>query len=330
MVHQLVESRPADDGSFTRIAVFALAVLLPVRMLSAKSFIVQDCDEVYNYWEPCYYLAHGSGFQTWEYSPQYAIRSWTWIAIHAIPIKILATFFGINKISQFVMLRALLASLAAAVDALLTAAIAKSRSRRDALIFITFAAASPGIFFSAASFLPATAAMLCCTVALATWLAQPNNAHTIIVTAAAVAFIAWPFAAALFAPILMSLLLTNSVHDKVPKKFQDTHSYLATATANFRVNAGKLLLAARPALIIFILFLAFDSLFYRKFEIVPWHIIAYNVLRNNSLLYGTEPASFFIKNLALNFNVALPLCLVSLPLIVSLFVSSFRSELTFG
>ena len=28
---------------------------------------VDDCDEVFNYWEPLHFLAHGSGMRTWEY-----------------------------------------------------------------------------------------------------------------------------------------------------------------------------------------------------------------------------------------------------------------------
>lgn len=35
---------------------------------------IADCDEVFNYWEPLHLLLYGSGFQTWEYSPLYAIR----------------------------------------------------------------------------------------------------------------------------------------------------------------------------------------------------------------------------------------------------------------
>jgi len=34
-------------------------------------------------------LVHGSGFQTWEYSPVYAIRSWAYVALHAAVIQVL-------------------------------------------------------------------------------------------------------------------------------------------------------------------------------------------------------------------------------------------------
>ena len=50
---------------------------------------IQDCDETFNYVEPLHYLLHGYGRQTWEYSPTYAIRSWTYIAMHALLLNLL-------------------------------------------------------------------------------------------------------------------------------------------------------------------------------------------------------------------------------------------------
>jgi hypothetical protein len=35
---------------------------------------------VYNYWEPLHFLLYGKGFQTWEYAPEYAIRSYAYVA----------------------------------------------------------------------------------------------------------------------------------------------------------------------------------------------------------------------------------------------------------
>lgn len=44
---------------------------------------------VFNYWEPLHYLYKGYGFQTWETSPQYAIRSWAYTILWLLPSKIL-------------------------------------------------------------------------------------------------------------------------------------------------------------------------------------------------------------------------------------------------
>ena len=47
----------------------------------------------------------------------------------------------------------------------------------------------------------------------------------------------------------------------------------------------------------------------------PWNLIKYNVFDSGkgSTLYGTEPWYFYLFNLLLNFNIALPLALISLP-----------------
>ena len=53
-------------------------------IVAALFLPIQDCDETFNYWEPAHYLSHGYGLQTWEYSPEFAIRSWLYIALHAV------------------------------------------------------------------------------------------------------------------------------------------------------------------------------------------------------------------------------------------------------
>jgi len=62
----------------------AFYVFFAANLLAALYAPIQDCDETFNYWEPTHYISHGYGLQTWEYSPDYAIRSWLYIAFHAI------------------------------------------------------------------------------------------------------------------------------------------------------------------------------------------------------------------------------------------------------
>lgn len=76
---------------------------------------IDDCDEgqlgltypmfstyiyslVYNFWEPLHFLDQGYGFQTWEVSPQYAIRSWAYILLHYVPPRISGILFGVDKV----------------------------------------------------------------------------------------------------------------------------------------------------------------------------------------------------------------------------------------
>lgn len=60
-----------------------------------------------------------------------------------------------------------------------------------------------------------------------------------------------------------------------------------------------------------------NSYFYRVWGIVvSWNIVKYNVFSKGGgpELYGTEPWTFYFKNLALNFNLWFLLALVALPL----------------
>lgn len=41
----------------------------------------------------------GSGFQTWEYSPKYAIRSYAYLLLHTVPGKLQIQVFEANKVS---------------------------------------------------------------------------------------------------------------------------------------------------------------------------------------------------------------------------------------
>lgn len=63
---------------------------------SAHYFIF---NAVYNFWEPMHYLDRGYGFQTWEVSPQYAIRSWAYIVLHWWPVSGLVRLLGVDKVS---------------------------------------------------------------------------------------------------------------------------------------------------------------------------------------------------------------------------------------
>jgi alpha-1,2-mannosyltransferase len=40
---------------------------------------IMDCDETFNYWEAVHFLLYGNGFQTWEYSNQFALRTYSYL-----------------------------------------------------------------------------------------------------------------------------------------------------------------------------------------------------------------------------------------------------------
>ena len=152
---------------------FIFSVLLVPRLLAAQYSILGDCDEgraynilqrltiVYNYWEPTHYLVHGSGFQTWEYSPLYAIRSWTYIAIHASVVKLfdLLQFNKVKflrrlnyhdsnplKVQQFYGLRVVLGIISALCEKSLVTNVRLYQSHSIANYLMLILCASAGMF----------------------------------------------------------------------------------------------------------------------------------------------------------------------------------------
>lgn len=71
---------------------YFFAISLVVRVLSAYFNPISDCDETYNYWEPTTFLIANKGFQTWEYSPEYALRSYIYLLPQVLIGKILYLF----------------------------------------------------------------------------------------------------------------------------------------------------------------------------------------------------------------------------------------------
>lgn len=93
----------------------AFRMLLLLRFSAAMYSNIQDCDEgmlklntsfkhfrteilVYNFWEPLHYLDRGIAFQTWELSPQYAIRSWAYIILHLWPAWVSTHLLSLDKV----------------------------------------------------------------------------------------------------------------------------------------------------------------------------------------------------------------------------------------
>lgn len=72
-----------------------------------------------------------------------------------------------------------------------------------------------------------------------------------------------------------------------------------------------------------------DYAFFRKLVLVPWNIVAYNIFGGQGRgpdIFGTEPWTFYMKNLLLNFNIWFALAMLSGPLL--LLQTIFRSHTT--
>lgn len=95
----------------------ALRILLLIRVAGAMYSNMDDCDEgefeftrylvyltlplVYNFWEPLHLFINGYGFQTWELSPVFALRSWAYVLLHYLPARIgLIIGGGLDKVCR--------------------------------------------------------------------------------------------------------------------------------------------------------------------------------------------------------------------------------------
>ena len=74
--------------------------------------------------------------------------------------------------------------------------------------------------------------------------------------------------------------------------------------------------------------IAIDSWAYGRLVFPNFNIVLYNVLSRSSSagpdIYGTEPATFYLANLFLNFNYLLPLALLSYPALAVTYMYDYR------
>lgn len=107
----------APSTSIKPGADVAFKALLSARFCAAVWSHIADCDETFNYWEPLHYLIYGYGLQTWEYSPQFALRSYTYLLFHGTPAWFYNAIFHPSPMLIFYFVRCLLGFFCALVEA---------------------------------------------------------------------------------------------------------------------------------------------------------------------------------------------------------------------
>ncbi|EPX73212.1 mannosyltransferase complex subunit Alg9 [Schizosaccharomyces octosporus yFS286] len=279
--------------------LWTFSILLVLRLTSASFRVIDDCDEVYNYWEPLHYLLYGYGLQTWEYSPEYSIRSWFYVLLHAIPAAV-AKSMGLSRLHVFYFVRGVMACFSAFCEATLVQAVARNFNRAVALHLTSILFVSSGIWVASTSFLPSSFAMNMVTLSLSAQLSLPSTRRTVKVLSFVVigAILGWPFSAALSIPFVL-LELMDIRRQFVP---------LIT----------RWLKAGLVCLLITAICIAVDSFFYQKLEFVAWNIVKYNVFAKDGRgpeIYGTEPWWYYFANLTLQHNIAFWFALVCGPFV---------------
>ncbi|XP_012987966.1 alpha-1,2-mannosyltransferase ALG9 isoform X1 [Esox lucius] len=267
----------------------AFKCLLSARFCAALLSNISDCDETYNYWEPMHFLLYGSGMQTWEYSPLYAIRSYAYLWLHALPASLHAHILQTNKVLVFYFVRCVLAFTCCVCELYFYKAVCKKFGLHVGRLMLAFLVLSSGMFCSSAAFLPSSFCMYSTMVAMTGWFQDTPSLAVMGVAAGSI--IGWPFSTLIGLPIAFDLLVLK----------RTWKSFVTWATTS-------LLLFLVPLMVV-------DSYCYGKLVIAPLNILLYNVFTPHGPdLYGTEPWSFYFINGFLNFNVVFILALLSLPL----------------
>ncbi|KAG8902882.1 mannosyltransferase [Tulasnella sp. 403] len=297
----------------------AFRIILLIRVSAAVYSNISDCDEVYNFWEPLHYLDRGTGFQTWETSPAYSIRSWAYILLHLLPARSIQLLnlekacpsLSYNWRQAFFAVRIALAAVCSLCEAKFYRSVVDNINAHVGRYLLFFILTSTGMWSASTAFLPSSFAMFCNMLAFSYAFDLPsrlNNHRTYlaIMTFALGAVVGWPFSLAVAIPFVIEELFVFG-KDRIKAEV-----YTSWAVGRL----VRLIQGALQAAFLFIPVIAIDTVAYGKPTITPWNIIRYNIFSNESggpELYGTEPWYFYILNLILNFNILLPLALVSLP-----------------
>ena len=200
------------SSRFTIDTIIAFYLFGAVNTVAALFAPIQDCDEVFNYWEPTHYLTHSYGLQTWEYSPDYAIRSWFYILLHAAVGK-LASLLSAKKTFEFYFVRMALGLICAYCQTRLFSTISRTLNPRVAIIFMLSMLTSPGMFHASAAYLPSSFSMyttMLGTVYFMDWRGG-SKIHVGIMWFGIGAIIGWPFSAVLVTPFIVEEIVLASI-----------------------------------------------------------------------------------------------------------------------
>lgn len=309
-----------------RFSVIDYCLFGAVNIIAALYAPILDCDEVFNYWEPTHYLNHGFGLQTWEYSPEYAIRSWLYIVLHAIPGTIISFFFAKGP-HQFYAIRILLGLVCAYGQTRLYSIVSKEIGPGVARIFEVIMLSSTGIFYASVAFLPSSFAMYTTMMGMEAFMDWQTGlkTHVGIMWFGIGAIVGWPFSAALILPLgfeeLVYMQLTG-ITDSLFRLLNGLVRIFIVAVCCFYLPDGQQ--ADIPQAVD----IPVNVFFYHRLVFVPWRIVSYNIFSGSSKgpeIFGTEPWHFYIRNLLLNFNIWFLLALCAGPIVVCQFLCRSHS-----
>ena len=286
-----------------RLTLAAVAVLVPLRLYGALVSGVADCDEVYNYWEGVHLLARSDGafrrpLQTWEYAPNYALRSWAYVAPYAAVARLGDVVAGAAPLATFAFARcAGLAAPHALAEVALVRGVAARFGGGAAACALGLIAASAGLLAASNALLPSAAAATLAALSQARQLGGDRRGAVFFAVAATL-WPGWPFVAVLFVPLFVSVVAAETAERGAVRGLAEV--------AVYGVVAG--VIVGLPVA-------AFDAFAYGRLTSPLWNVFRYNATEGGDELYGVEPWTFYAKNLLLNANVGFLLFLGLVPIV---------------
>ncbi|KAK9331945.1 Alg9-like mannosyltransferase family-domain-containing protein [Lipomyces starkeyi] len=267
----------------------AFAIVVAIRTICAHYSIIPDCDEVFNYWEPTHYLTHGFGLETWEYSPVYAIRSWAYVGVHSVIVYI-CRLVGMSEANLFFAVRTVLGLFCAFCEVNLYGSIWRNISSRVAKLFLVFSVGAAGMFHASVTFLPSSYSMYFTMLAFSHLLDDkaryaPQRALFMFAISG---ILGWPFALVIAVPFLLNVIWTVFVNTQRRRTIYGISKVIGYS------------------LVLLVVVVAIDSFAFKKLQIVALNIVLYNVFGTEETgpnIFGTEPWTYYVSNLILNFNV---------------------------
>ncbi|XP_073123149.1 alpha-1,2-mannosyltransferase ALG9 [Henckelia pumila] len=274
------EKSGGDPGFKWFLPLVSLGLL---RYMSATSNILHDCDEVFNYWEPLHFLLYKSGFQTWEYSSQFALRSYLYLVFHNLIGWPASLWFGEEKVRVFYAIRIFLGLLSVIADAALVVALSRKYGKRLASYTLAMLCLASGCFFASTSFLPSSFSMYAMSLSSALFLFEKPTAAVAI--AAGGVILGWPFSILAFLPVTIYSLYRRL-----------SYAFVSGVVTSVTLLALSLLV---------------DYHHYKKWTSSVLNLLIYNVIGGGeSHLYGTEGSTFYLRNGFNNFNLCFILALL--------------------
>ena len=244
----------------------------------------------------------GYGMQTWEYSAEFALRSWWYILLHALIGRPFAYLFGPNKGKIIVMyaIKMVLALFSAFSEWYLYLQVRARYGRTTHISFLLLLGCSSGLFVSTSAFLPSSFTMIWMTLAAGGFLAKKPS---LVIAAAVVGSVwGWIVASLAFLPYALWVLFC-----------------VKSLARSFTTLAACMLVSIAPVVIT-------DRVFYGTWNSSLWNFIVYNVLGGgHSALYGVEGPTYYLRNGFNQLQFALPFALL-MPVLAVLQTLAFSTQ----